>query len=76
MRQMNQQRRERVTLPSDAIAPMAAGVKSWREALLILEPWVDAQPPSHTMTLLRREVRALRQTVLHVEQQVLANGDA
>lgn len=74
MRQMNMQRRERIALPVEAIGPLMEGVKSWREALLILEPWIETQPPSHAMSMLRRQVRAWRQTMTQLEQQVLANG--
>lgn len=73
---MSQQQAAGLALPAEALAPLAAGVKAWRQALLVLEPWLDAQPPSLAAHAMRRQIRAWQGVVTSVEQQVVAHVEA
>src|SRR6185295_4340316 len=47
---------------------IALGVKCWKAALSLLEPYANAQPPGYGRQVLVNEVRVLRQMVNYAEQ--------
>ena len=67
---MTQTHVEPLTLPADAIAPLSAGIKSIREALLVLDRWAQGLPPAERIRAVR-DARMLRRLVVALEQQVV-----
>jgi len=69
---MAQQVEAQLQLPAQALPALAEGVKAWRAALLILEPWVDAQARSVDQMRLKRLIWQWKQLVTLAEHQVIA----
>lgn len=72
---MQTQRAAKIALPDAAIDALADGVKGFRAALLVLEPWLETVPPGLAANHLRRQIGIWRGVVTHAEQQVLAHGE-
>lgn len=72
---MQAQRAAKIALPDAAIDALADGVKGFRAALLVLDPWLDEQPDSFAANHIRRQLRIWHGMVTSAEQQVIAHGE-
>lgn len=63
-----------LAIPDEAIPHLVEGVKRWRAALVILEPWLAQQAPSLALHRTRHDIGSLRGFANYLEQQVIAQA--
>jgi hypothetical protein len=63
-----------MTSPKRAEDFIELGVKCWKAALSLLEPYANAHPPGYGRQVLVNQLRFLRQTVDHAEQTLTRVG--
>jgi hypothetical protein len=68
--------RIQMTMPKRAADFIALGVKCWKAALLVLEPYASAQPPGNARKILLNQVRILQHMVEHADRTVITGVEA
>jgi hypothetical protein len=64
-----------MTMPRRAADFIALGVKCWKAALLVLEPYAYAQPPGINRRVLLNQVRVLQHMIEHADRTVITGLD-
>lgn len=62
----------KLDVPTEAVPHLMASVKSLREALQVMEPWIEAQPATPARQMVKKRIASWRSFANFLERQVIA----